>query len=174
MERMLVVVFESEAKAYEGSRVLEGMNEDGVITVHAARIVTKGQDGAIEVISRYDTVPEGAMGGTALGGLIGLLAGPAGLAVGAASGFAIGATADFARNRVVSDFVTEVEKALHPGKTAVVAEIHEESTDSVDTRMGALGGVVFRRGLADVADSNFEKHVRPKSRPHRRPEGMMS
>jgi hypothetical protein len=73
-----------------------------------------------------------------------------------------------------SRFVTEVEKALHAGKTAVVAEIHEESTDSVDTRMGALGGVVFRRALSDVADSLFEKHVGPKSRPHSRPDGMMS
>ena len=174
MERMLVVVFESEAKAYEGSRVLEGMNEDGVITVHAARIVTKSQDGAIEVINRYDEVPEGAMGGTAIGGLIGMLAGPVGIAAGVAGGFVVGATADFARTRVLSDFVTEVEQALHAGKTAVVAEIYEESTEFVDTRMGALGGVVFRRALSDVADSLFEKHVGPKSRPHNRPEGMLS
>jgi uncharacterized membrane protein len=33
MERMLVVVFDSEDKAYEASRALQRLDEDGVIAV---------------------------------------------------------------------------------------------------------------------------------------------
>ena len=89
MERMLVVVFDDEAKAYEGSRALQGLGEDSIIAVHASRVVTKDPDGTTTVIKTHEALPEGTMGATAVGSLIGMFGGPVGLAVGAASGFVI-------------------------------------------------------------------------------------
>lgn len=37
MDRMLVVVFDNESKAYEGSRSLQQLDGDGSIAVYAAR-----------------------------------------------------------------------------------------------------------------------------------------
>src|SRR5262245_14906816 len=108
MERMLVVVFDGEAKAHEGTRILQGLDEAGVVAVYAARIVAKAQDGTTIVMKAHDVLPEATMGVTALGSLIGLLGGPIGVAVGAASGFALGAAADFGRTRIDSDFVADV------------------------------------------------------------------
>ncbi len=71
MERMLVVVFDDEAKAYEGSRALQGLGE-GIIAVHASRVVTKDPDGTTTVIKTHDALPEGTMGATAVGSLIGM------------------------------------------------------------------------------------------------------
>jgi len=95
----------------------------------------------------------------ALGGLIGLIGGPAGLAIGATAGFILGAGTDVARARVGRDFVRDVQNELEPGKSALIAQIDEESTEFVDGRMGALGGVVFRRALSDVTDNELERDV---------------
>lgn len=159
MERMLVVVFNSEGEAYDASEVLNRLSEGSVITIYAEAIVTKNQAGAIEVNPVHHELPKGTMGGTALGSFIGLLGGPVGLAVGAATGFFIGATTDLARTRVRSDFVSAVRTVLEPGKTAVVAEIYEESTGPVDERMQALGGLVLRRDLSDVRDGAYEQEI---------------
>jgi hypothetical protein len=61
--------------------------------------------------------------------------GPIGLAVGATTGFVLGAAADIAKARMGRHFVREIADALGPGHTALVAEIDEEDTDPVDGRM---------------------------------------
>jgi len=159
MERMLVVVFDSDAKAHEGSRALERLADEGRIAVYADGVVAKDAGGMTTVIKGDDAGPLGALGGTTVGSLLGMLGGPVGVLIGAAGGLALGATTDFARARVGDDFVTDVSNALAPGKTAVVAEIDEESTGPVDARMAELGGIVFRRALSDVEDSAYEHEI---------------
>lgn len=159
MKRMLVAVFDNEAKAFDGFRNLQVLDEEDVVAVIASRLIAKDLDGSIRVTNSYDVLPEGTMGGTAVGTLIGLFGGPVGLAIGAAGGFVVGATADFGRTHVVNDFVNEVTAALVPGKSAVVAEIDEEATGPVDARMKSLGGSVFRRPLSDVVDSDYQREV---------------
>lgn len=159
MERLVVAVFDTEEKAHEASEALGELDLDGVIAVYATALVTKDRNGETTATKTDYAVADGAMGATAVGTLIGMLGGPAGLAVGAAVGFAAGATADFARSRVGRDFVGDVVKALEPGKTAVVAEIDEESIEPVDIRMKALGGVVFRRAVSDILDREYEAEV---------------
>jgi len=159
MERMLAVVFDSEAKAHEGAHAVLNLNEEGVIGLYAMRVLVKDVAGVTAVFKTYDVLPEGTMGGTAIGTLIGLLGGPVGLAIGAASGLALGAATDLARARVAGDFVADVLKALVPGKAAVVAQMDEESTEPVDTCMDMLGGFVFRRALSDVADFEYEREI---------------
>ena len=159
MERMLAVVFDSEVRALEGARALEDLAEHGSIGVHAVRVVSKDADGKTSVISTYDPTPEGGLGGTAIGTLIGMLGGPVGLVVGAVGGFVAGAATDFGRTHVDDEFLSDVSNALTAGKTAVVAEIYEESIDAVNGSMEALGGIVYRRALSDVVDSTYEHDV---------------
>src|SRR5260370_30774526 len=45
MDRMLVVVFDNESKAYEGSRSLQQLYEHGSIAVYAARVGSNNPDG---------------------------------------------------------------------------------------------------------------------------------
>jgi uncharacterized membrane protein len=159
MERMLVAVFDSEAKAYEASRALQTLAEEGIIAVYASRVVARHEDGATTVRHTEDPMPGSTIGGTAVGGFLGMLGGPVGVAVGAATGFALGAATDLARARVDRDFVTDVRNALAPGKAAVVTEIYEESTGPVDARIEALGGSVFRRDLSDGKNSVYDREI---------------
>jgi uncharacterized membrane protein len=101
----------------------------------------------------HDSGPLGTLAGTALGSLIGLLGGPAGLAIGATVGFTAGATVYLSNARISGDFIDDVTKVLLPNSIALVAEIEEDWTTPVDTRMEALGGTVFRRALSDVEDT---------------------
>jgi hypothetical protein len=48
---------------------------------------------------------------------------------------------------VDTDFLADVATALTPGKYAVVADVDEDWVTPVDTRMEAVGGVVFRRSF---------------------------
>ena len=82
-----------------------------------------------------------------------------GLAIGALSGLALGAFYDIDTARVGEDFVDDVSKSLTPNKVAVIAEIDEEWTTPVDTRMEALGGIVFRRALWEVQEKIDDEDI---------------
>ena len=116
-------------------------------------------DGTATVKQSDDASPLGMLAGTSIGSLIGLLGGPVGLAIGATVGFLTGATADIDNARVGADFVDDVSKVLSPGRVAVVAQVDEEWTTPVDTRMDPLGGIVFRRALSEVQDTVDDEEV---------------
>jgi len=150
MERMLVVVFDNEKKAFEGESALKQLESEGHLTIYERAVVVKHAEGTVSLKQVDEKGPLGSLAGTAVGGLIGLIGGPVGAAVGAASGLALGALFDVDDARVGEGFLDDVSKSLTPNKVAVVAEVEEEWTTPVDTRMEALGGTVLRRALWEV------------------------
>jgi uncharacterized membrane protein len=159
MERMLVVVFDNEKKAYQGQSELKKLEQEGSISTYAGAVVVKHADGTVSVKQLDGDVPVGTLTGTAVGSLIGLLGGPLGVAVGALSGGTFGAFYDIDNARVGEDFVDDVSKSLTPNKVAIIAEIEEEWTTPVDTRMEALGGTVFRRALWEVQEKVDDEDI---------------
>jgi uncharacterized membrane protein len=150
MENMLVVVFDSESKAYEGTNALSKLDREGSITVHAELVIKKNAEGKTVVLKIVDEFPISTVGGTAIGSLIGLLGGPYGVIIGAASGTLVGATSDLYRSGVSAEFVDEVSAILIPGKYAVIADISEEWITPLDLEMEKLHGLVFRTARLDV------------------------
>jgi uncharacterized membrane protein len=94
MDRMLVVVFDNESKAYEGKKALLQLDGEGSITVYAYAVLAKQADGTATVKQGDDSGPIGTLLGMSFGTLIGLLGGPVGLAVGATAGLATGGIVD--------------------------------------------------------------------------------
>ena len=159
MQRMLVVVFENEGKAYEGAKVLRQLDLEGSITVFAHAVVVKNPDGAVIARERDDQGPYGLLVGTALGALLGALGGLAGIGIGGTVGLVAGGAVDFHNARVGENFIDDVVKALSPKRAAVVAEIEEDATGPVDSQMEAIGGTVFRRVLSEVRHTIHEEHI---------------
>ncbi len=157
MDKMIVVVFDSEKKAYEGSKALRELHADGSITLYAMGVIAKDAGGKVTVKEAVDEGPLGTAVGLATGSLIGLLGGPIGVAIGAGAGTFGGILYDLAAVGVGEDFLAEVGGRLQPGKAAVVAEVGEDWSTPVDTRMEAAGGVVLRRGLGEVQDALIER-----------------
>src|SRR5262245_19583791 len=159
MDRMLVVIFDNESKAYEGKKALLQLDEEGSIGVYGYAVLAKNADGSASVKQGDDVGPIGSLLGTSLGSLIGVLAGPAGLAVGASAGLLAGGAFDVNNAGIGADFIDDVAKVLLPNRAAVVAEVDEEWTTPVDTRMEAIGGTVFRRALSEVKETIHEENV---------------
>jgi uncharacterized membrane protein len=159
MDRMLVVVFDNEVKAYQGKQALLELDGEGSISVYAYAVLTKHADGTASVKQEDDSGPLGTLLGTSFGSLIGLLGGPVGLAIGAGTGVLAGTAVDLNDVRIGEDFLDDVTKSLTPNKVAVVAEIDEDWTTPVDSRMEASGGTVFRRALSDVKQTIHDENV---------------
>jgi uncharacterized membrane protein len=159
MDRILVVVFDAESKAWEAKKALHELDREDVIVVYDQAVVARNSDGTATVRQIDDPGLTGTLAGTTLGGLIGLLGGPVGAALGAAAGFAIGGTVDIDRARICEDFVEDVRQKMTPEKFALVAEIQEDTTIPVDLRMEALGGTVFRRALSEVKHKVHDGNV---------------
>jgi len=159
MERMLVIVFNDESKAYEGSRALNQLDGEGSIAIHAESVIGKNPDGTTAVKQVDGDFPLRTIGGTALGSLVGLLGGPVGLGIGAAAGAMAGSMGDLLRAEVDAEFLDDVSAALVPGKCAVVADVSEEWVTPVDTTMEALGGTVFRTARKNVQDDQTTSDV---------------
>ncbi len=157
MEKMLVVVFDNETKAYEGSRALAELDGEGSIAIHAEAVIQKNKDGTVGVKQVDDGFPINTTGGTAIGSLIGLLGGPIGFGIGAAVGATAGAIGDLYAAGVDEDFLADVAAKLMAGKCAVVADLSEEWVTPLDTRMEALGGVVLR-----TEKKHFEEEQRAR------------
>jgi len=159
MERMLVVVFDNEKKAYEGESALKQLESEGLLTIYQQAVIVKHAAGTVSLKQVAEEGALGSLAGTAVGGLVGLLGGPVGAAIGATSGLALGALFDVDNARVGGDFLDDVSKSLTPNKVAVVAEVEEEWTTPVDTRMETLGGTVLRRALWDVRKTLRDEEV---------------
>jgi uncharacterized membrane protein len=67
MDRMLVVVFNNEAKAYEGKQALLQLDGEGSISVYAYAVLTKHADGTASVKQGDDAGPLGTLVGTSFG-----------------------------------------------------------------------------------------------------------
>jgi uncharacterized membrane protein len=161
MNKVLVAVFDTEDKARTASATLEALADADTIRVNASAIVSKSPGGAITVNRTEEPVPESTLGATAIGLLIGMLAGGVGLAIGATAGLVVGGIADTFYLEVGRGFLADVERTLAPGKTALVAQIYEEDEEAVNKRIAGIGGVVFRQPVGDVADGQYAAATAP-------------
>lgn len=90
---------------------------------------------------------------------MGLLGGPAGVAIGASLGTLTGMIFDLNESGIDIAFVDEVSKALIPGKAAVLADVDETWRTPVDTRIGKLGGIIFRRLRSEVVEDQLDREA---------------
>jgi len=151
MDKIIVVVFDDETKAFEGSQILREMDNEGEISVYEAQVVAKEPGGRVRFVhnAHVSGFPMFA-GCTTVGALIGLLGGPPGVVVGATTGALVGSIGEVEETGMPDEFVTDVATLLTPGKAAVVADIAEDYPAALDTRMQQIGGVVFRHTRTPV------------------------
>jgi uncharacterized membrane protein len=161
MDKMLVVIFDNEIKAYEGFEALPDLQIEGSIDFYTKTVITRDASGKIVVKKKDDMDPVGTGVGLLIGSLIGMITGPIGMgmAVGAGVGMVGGLVYDLAHLGVDKNFLTQVEKSMQPGNAALVAEVYEEWTLPVDTKMESLGGIVLRYTRGEVLNGQIERDV---------------
>ncbi|MBV8367884.1 MAG: hypothetical protein JO036_02955 [Candidatus Eremiobacteraeota bacterium] len=172
MENYIAITFESDAKAFDGLHELWKLNDRGDITVHGAAVIHRDKYGLIDVATKETYPGLRTAAGIGLGALLGALAGPVGAAagataaaagataaagagVGAATGALIGGTADVVKADEHEEFARQAGFTMAAGQSAVLAEVSEDWTSPVDTTMGRMGGIVFRRSRDAVRDDSI-------------------
>lgn len=168
MENVILATFEDPSTPHQALEALRQLADEGSIELRGAAIIERYGDGGWRIPEESETASyAGTLTGGAVGGLIGLLAGPGGLLLGATAGFLVGSAAE-------RDDVERVETILHflprrvpPGTTALVADLYEETPGPVDRTLKPFGASVQRMGRAEVESDLAEaaKHVAPTERP---------
>ena len=146
MDELLVVIFRDKNAARRGVTALHELEREGAIRLDRVAVITRDAAGALSTTHVEDDFPPPSrtLAGTAMGSLIGLIAGLPGFAVGAGLGGLIGLIGDARTAHVDSEVLSGVATALVSGTYGLVVEAREESVKQVDDRMQALGGTIFR------------------------------
>ncbi len=156
MSKFVVTTFDSETKAYEGTRALKELHSEGNITLYGLVVVTKDAGGKLSVKEGTDELTGTAVG-SLVGVLVGLFGGPAGVVVGLTTGMLLGGISDLLNVGVGAEFLDKVSRGLAPGKAAVIAEVDEDWVTPLNTRMEAIGGSVAREWRSDFEETEIAK-----------------
>jgi uncharacterized membrane protein len=156
-DNVLVVSFgenpENDKNAYQALTDLKQLDSQDQIKITGAAVVTRDADGRVEEKSE---VGEDPYVGTASGGLVGLLVGiiggPLGMLLGGAYGMLVGSLFDINEVDTTESVLGEISKEIQPGRTALLAQVTEQSPEVIDAAMARLGGEVLRRPAVDVEE----------------------
>jgi uncharacterized membrane protein len=150
-ENVVVVSFSEDSEAYEALTSLKELDSQGQLKVVAAAVVSRGDDGHIDVKDQVgDDFPVGTASGGLVGLLIGIIGGPLGVLLGGATGLLFGSLYDLADADDTDSVLTDVSKSVEVGRTAVLAQLTEQSPEVLDTAMASRSGTVVRRSVYDV------------------------
>jgi len=154
---VLVVTFgedeDNDRNAYQALTDLKQLDSQDQIKITGAAVITRDGDGRVDV---KDDVGEDPIVGTASGGVIGLLVGiiggPLGMLLGGAYGMLVGSLFDIDEVDTTESVLGEISKQVQPTRTALLAQVTEQSPEVIDAAIARLGGEILRRPAADVED----------------------
>jgi uncharacterized membrane protein len=150
-ENVIAVGFADDSAAFEALTTLNELDSQGQVRVVEAPVVTRSDDGYVQV---KDQVGDETLVGTASGGLIGLivgiLGGPLGVLIGGATGLLIGSLYDLDDADDTDSVLSEVSKTVQVGRNTLLAEVVEQTPEVIDTAMSHMSGTVVRRSVDDV------------------------
>jgi uncharacterized membrane protein len=156
-DNVLVVTFgedpENDKNAYQALTDLKQLDSQNQIKIEGAAVVTREPNGRVDAKSEVGEDPYvGTASGGMIGLLIGIIGGPLGVLLGGATGVLVASL--FAIDEVESteSVLSEISKQVQPTRTAVVAQVNEQSPEVIDSAMARLGGEVMRRPVVHVEE----------------------
>ena len=152
-DKVAVVTFSDDTKAFEALATVKQLDDQKKIELVGAAVVTRDQDGRVEVQdSAGDDAPVGTASGGLIGLVIGILGGPLGVLIGGATGVLLGSLYDLDDADTTESALSEVSKTVKVGHNTLLAQVVEESPDVLDKAMADLGGTVVRRPVYEIED----------------------
>jgi uncharacterized membrane protein len=151
VDSVVVVGFSENSKAYEGFSALKSLSDKQQLTARSAAVVERDQSGTLQIKDSFDAesgVP--TAGGGLVGLILGVIGGPYGMVLGLTGGALAGGSYEMRRGDEQDEVLTQLNRAINPGHTVLVAQVNEPTVAALDKAMGDLGGTVVRRSEADV------------------------
>jgi uncharacterized membrane protein len=157
---LIAIPAETEAKAYEIRRALQQLDYEGELSLYEALVIERDADGDLSTKQTSERPLRRTGLGAVLGGLIGLVGGPAGVILGVAVGGFAGAMDESVRWAVSDEYVENIGKSMARNTFAVLAEVREKSTTALDARMARLDANVQRETRRQFMREMWEKRAR--------------
>jgi uncharacterized membrane protein len=156
-DNVLVVTFgedpENDKNAYQALTDLKQLDSQNQIKIEGAAVVTREPNGRVDAKSEVGEDPYvGTASGGMIGLLIGIIGGPLGVLLGGATGVLVGSLFDIDEVETTESVLSEISKQVQPTRTAVVAQVNEQSPEVIDSAMARLGGEVMRRPVVHVEE----------------------
>ncbi len=151
MENVIIVPASDAAAARALLESLSGLAESGHIELRAAAVVERHPDGRWH-FPEETAQPSyrGTITSGAVGALIGLLAGPAGLLLGGTAGLLIGSSVEIGDTEDVEAILHALPGVVPPGATALLADVYETNPAPLDGVVEAAGATVLRMSRTEV------------------------
>ena len=150
-EEVLAVSFSEHSAAYEALHRLKELDAQGEVSVRAAAVVVREEDGKIVTKEQIgDESWEGGASGGLIGLLVGVLGGPFGVLLGGATGLLVGSLFDMDDEDATESVLADISKSVRVGPPGLLADVDEPDPAAIDAVMANLGGTVLRRSAADV------------------------
>ena len=152
-ESVVVIRFPQAGQAYQALSELRGLTESlATLEVRSAAIVERRPDGTVNVPEGGDAV---IGGGTAAGGLLGMLVGvlggPLGVLFGFGTGALVGGLFDIDRAAIVDSAVALLSAQIPAGSTALIVDAVETTPQPLDQLAARFDAIVERQPAGQVA-----------------------
>ena len=159
MTKLIVASFKEEKKAMDAFKKLNELESLGDISLYDKIIVRKMNNGDYETLKGDSSEGWRALGGMAVGGLLGAIGGPIGFVIGLYAGTVIGAMSEVNQYDFTNDFIENVEKRVVPGTVSIIAEIDEEDKDFIDLQLQPFGAVIWQSNIYYAYDNYMHKKL---------------
>ena len=151
MENVVIVTFDEPGQAAQALSELQRLDDSRAVDLRAAAVLQRGEDGTWRIADETeDPTFVGTITGGLIGALLGALTGPVGLLLGGTAGLLAGELIDVTEDKEDELILDAMISHVPPAAAALVAEVDEPTTETLDAVMEKLGGQVMRRPRAEV------------------------
>jgi uncharacterized membrane protein len=139
IKRLIVLGFDNDTAAFEMRSVLYDLEDEGLIALGDAVVVTRNDKGKIRLHQSINLTATGTAAGSIAGFVLGMfILNPLfGSVAGSGVGAAIGAAAD---HGIPDPFMKELGATLKPGSSALFLAMHKAGYDEVLKRLQKFAG----------------------------------
>ena len=162
MSYLVVIAFDDPEEADKVRKTLSSIEQTGHLNLDDSAIVVKDEDGKVHLKNEVDRgVKIGALGGSALGLLIGSVFFPiGGLVLGALGGALVG---KLFNKGVDQNFVKEVTEELQPGSSAIFFIVRGTDPNPTVAALRQYHGKVLQTSFPTEAEETLRRELEGRS-----------
>jgi len=158
MEKVIQFLTNTQSDAYTVVETLKKMDETDDVSLSEVFVIEKDENGKSQLKNSEGQVADNAIFGTLMGGVIGLLAGPAGALMGGTLGLLTGSLLDLGKASDTDEYLDNISKNIPNGKCLVVAHVFEEWETPIDTKLSGIA-TITRINVDDEVDKAIEADI---------------
>jgi uncharacterized membrane protein len=152
--QLIVAAFNDPNRAGELMGEIKKGKKEGLIGIIDAAVVVKDKDGKLKITDSKRRSTKGFITGGVIGGVLGLLAGPVGLA--ALGTGAVGALMGKIEGAPLKEEMKDIGSALTPNSSAIVAVIEHTWVGDLEEALAAEGARIVRDALKEDIAAQLE------------------